>query len=106
MRTRHLGDFEQMVLLSLMRLGANAYGVTVRREISECAGRNVSIGAVYTTLDRLERRGFVSSREGDPTPERGGRAKRFFRIEAPGIRALEESRQTMHRMWDGLPQGA
>jgi PadR family transcriptional regulator PadR len=106
MSTKYVGDFEQMVLLSLMRLGANAYGMTIRREISERAEREVSIGAVYTTLDRLERRGLISSREGSPTPERGGRAKRFFRIEAPGVKALQESRETMLRMWDGLPQKA
>ena len=106
-KRENLGEFEQIVLLAVFRLRGNAYGVPIRREISDRAGRDVSLGAVYTTLDRLERKGFVSSREGEPTPERGGRAKRFFRIEAPGIRALNESRETMDRMWDGLvPNGA
>ncbi len=93
-----LGHFEERVLLALVRLRENAYGVSVRRELSERTGREVSLGAVYTTLDRLEQKGYVSSRMGDPTPERGGRAKRYFRIEAPGMRALNECRETIARM--------
>jgi PadR family transcriptional regulator PadR len=87
-----LGRFEELVLLALVRLRENAYGVPIRREIAEQTGRDVSFGAVYTTLERLERKGYVSSRVGEPTPERGGRAKRYFRIETPGVRALEHSR--------------
>jgi DNA-binding PadR family transcriptional regulator len=87
-----LGRFEELVLLALVRLREDAsYGVPIRREIAERTGRDVSFGAVYTTLERLARKGYVSSRLGDPTPERGGRAKRYFRIEAPGITALNES---------------
>ena len=97
-----LGEFEQIVLLALLRLRATAYGVSIRREIAERTGRDIAIGAVYTTLDRLERKGFVSSTVGEPTPERGGRAKRYYKIEAPGQRALHRSRETMNRMWDGL----
>jgi DNA-binding PadR family transcriptional regulator len=93
-----LGRFEELLLLALVRLGETAYGVTIRREIAERTGRDVSFGAVYTTLERLARKGYVSSRMGDPTPERGGRAKKYFRIEAPGIRALERSRETVMRM--------
>jgi len=93
-----LGRFEEYVLLALVRLRENAYGVTVRREIADRTGRDVSFGAVYTTLERLERKGYVSSRVGEPTPERGGRAKRYFRIEAPGRRALNSSRETIARM--------
>ena len=93
-----LGRFEELVLLALVRLRENAYGVTIRREIADRTGRDVSFGAVYTTLDRLERKGYVLSRMGDPTPERGGRAKKYFRLEAPGIRALNESRETVARM--------
>jgi PadR family transcriptional regulator PadR len=93
-----LGQFEELVLLALVRLRGNAYGVTIRREIAERTGRGVSFGAVYTTLERLERKGYVSSRMGEPTPERGGRAKRYFRIEAPGIRALERSREAVASM--------
>jgi PadR family transcriptional regulator PadR len=93
-----LGRFEEIVLLALARLRENAYGVTIRREIAERTGRDVSFGAVYTTLERLERKGYVSSRMGEPTAERGGRAKRYFRIEAPGRRALNSSRETIARM--------
>jgi PadR family transcriptional regulator, regulatory protein PadR len=93
-----LGRFEEIVLLALGRLREGAYGVPIRREIAERTGRDVSFGAVYTTLERLERKGYVSSRMGDPTPERGGRAKRYFQIEAPGIRALNESRAAVARM--------
>jgi DNA-binding PadR family transcriptional regulator len=93
-----LGRFEEIVLLALVRLRENAYGVPIRREIAERTGRDVSFGAVYTTLDRLQRKGYVSSRMGDPTPERGGRAKRYFRIEAPGVRALNGARETVASM--------
>ena len=97
-RNDRLGRFEEIVLLALVRLRENAYGVTIRREIAERTGRDASFGAVYTTLERLERKGYVSSRVGEPTPERGGRAKRYFRIEAPGRRALNSSRETIARM--------
>jgi DNA-binding PadR family transcriptional regulator len=98
----NLGEFEQLVLLALIRLRENAYGMPIRREIADRTERDVSVGAIYTTLDRLEAKGFVSSHKGSPTPERGGRAKRYFKIEAPGLRALNQSRQTLERMWDGL----
>lgn len=100
-----LGEFEQVAMLALIRLQNNAYGVPIRQEISERIGRDVSIGAIYTTLDRLEKKGFVSSRLGDPTPERGGRAKRYFKVEAPGIKALNESRKVMRRMWANVVLG-
>jgi DNA-binding PadR family transcriptional regulator len=93
-----LGRFEELVLLALVRLRENAYGVTIRREIAERTGRDVSFGAVYTTLERLERKGYAASRLGEPTPERGGRAKKYFRIEAPGISALEHSREIIAKM--------
>jgi DNA-binding PadR family transcriptional regulator len=101
----YLGEFEQLILAALIRLGNDAYGVTIHDELVERAGRDVSFGAIYATLDRLEQKGFVSSRRGDPTPERGGRAKRFFRIEAPGLRALEQSWQMSDRMRAGLVFG-
>jgi len=101
----YLGEFEQLILLALVRLGNNAYGMTVRREIEERAERNVSIGAVYATLDRLEEKGYVTSHFGEATPERGGRAKRFFAISASGVYALNESRETLSRMWKGLRLG-
>jgi PadR family transcriptional regulator PadR len=102
MKGDYLGEFEQIVLAALLRLGENAYGMAVRREIEERATRQTSIGAVYATLERLEAKGYVSSHEGEPTPERGGRAKRFFRIESDGMRVLRESQETMRRMMAGL----
>jgi DNA-binding PadR family transcriptional regulator len=93
-----LGDFERIVLLALVRLRENAYGVTIRREIEERAGREVSYGALYTTLDRMEAKGYVSSRIGEPTQVRGGRAKKYFQIAAPGIEALNKTRQTIASM--------
>jgi DNA-binding PadR family transcriptional regulator len=90
--------FEELVLLAVVRLRENAYGVTIRREIAERTGRDVSFGAVYTTLERLQRKGHVSSRLGDSTPERGGRAKRYFRIEAPGITALNKTQEMITSM--------
>jgi DNA-binding PadR family transcriptional regulator len=89
-------------VIAAVRLRENAYGVTIRREIAERTGRDVSFGAVYTTLERLQTKGYVSSRMGEPTPERGGRAKRFFRIEAPGITALNRSRQLVACMTEGF----
>ncbi|MGH7713739.1 MAG: PadR family transcriptional regulator [Gemmatimonadaceae bacterium] len=97
-----LGSLEQIVLIALMRLGANAYGMTVRREIEERTGRDLSIGAVYATLERLEGKGYVSSSLGEPTPERGGRAKRLFRIEADGQRALRATQDAMRKMTAGM----
>jgi PadR family transcriptional regulator PadR len=97
-----LGEFEQIVLLALLHLGPRAYGMAVRREIEERTGRNVSIGAVYATLERLEAKGYVSSSEGEPTAERGGRAKRFFRIESDGQRALQSSQEVVRKMMAGL----
>ena len=89
-KPHYLGEFEELLLLAVMRLRENAYGVTIRKVVSEATRREISIGAVYTTLGRLEEKGYVSSYHGDPTPERGGRAKRFFKIEGAGRRALEE----------------
>jgi len=97
-----LGDFEQLLLLSILRLQAAAYGVAIRREIELHAGRSATIGAVYTTLDRLERKGFVSSRLGDPTGERGGRAKKFFKLEPAGAVALRNSLTSTRAMLKGL----
>ena len=103
-KTEHefFGEFEQVVLLALARLGDRAYGMAVHREIEERTGRDVAIGSVYRALDRLQRKGHVSSRLGEPTPERGGRAKRFYSIESPGIWALRKSRKMFARLWEGL----
>lgn len=97
-----LGEFEQVVLLAVARLEGEGYGVSIRREIERRTGREVTIGAVYATLSRLEDKELVSSREGETRPRRGGRARRHFRIEPAGVRALEETRGMMDRMWDGV----
>lgn len=96
------GGFEQLVMLAVTRLGNNAYGMTVRGEIEERTGRKVSLGAVYSTLDRLEAKGYVTSRQATGGPERGGRARRFFRTTAPGVRALNEGIAALDRMREGV----
>ena len=101
MRT-FLGEFEQLLLLALLKLGDEAYGVRIRQAIESGAGRPVSAGAVYTALERLERQGLVSSRLGDPTPERGGKRKRYYRLEADGASALKQAQAALARMAKGL----
>jgi DNA-binding PadR family transcriptional regulator len=98
----YVGEFEQLVLLALLRLGRDGYGATIRTEIEARAGRRVSISAVYTTLERLERKGLVRSRIGAPTPQRGGKRKRHFELLPPGLRALRHSHRTLKAMTDGL----
>jgi PadR family transcriptional regulator PadR len=100
-----LGSLEHIVLLAVLRLGNNAYGMTVRREIEARTGRNLSIGAVYATLERLQGKGYVSSFTGEPTSERGGRAKRHFRIEAAGQEALRASQRAIRSMSVGVKAG-
>ena len=97
-----LGEFEQVVLLAVAHLGGRGYGVTIRKEIERRAGREVTVGSVYATLSRLEEKGMASSWEGDPTPRRGGRARKHYRIEPAGVRALEESRGMLDAMWNGV----
>jgi DNA-binding PadR family transcriptional regulator len=97
-----LGEFEQVVLLAILRLGENAYGVTIRNEIAEGTRREPSRGALYTTLDRLEEKGFVRSRLGDPTPERGGRAKRYFTVTKHGRAALLQAQRAYQSLLEGL----
>jgi DNA-binding PadR family transcriptional regulator len=97
-----LGEFEQIVLLAVLRLGTNAYGFAVQQEIHRCTGRTCSIGAIYTTLDRMERKGFVSSCIGEPTPLRGGRAKKYFKVEGAGEAALKRSHNATASMIAGL----
>jgi PadR family transcriptional regulator len=101
-RRDYLGEFEHIVVLALLRLEDRAYGVTVRQEIEFRTKREVSIGAVYATLDRLESKGYVKSRRGDPTPERGGRAKRFFRVTAKGMTAVNRTQRALQKMAHGL----
>jgi PadR family transcriptional regulator PadR len=97
-----LGEFEQIVLLALVRLGPDAYGATVRREIEVRARREVSISAVYTTLERLEQKGLVRSRIGEPTPERGGRRRRHFELLPPGARSLRDAYSAFAGMTAGI----
>ena len=95
------GQFEQLVLTAILTLREDAYGVTIHSKVEDLSRpKTVSLGAVYVTLDRLEDKGFIKSRLTDPTPERGGRAKRCYRLEALGERVLEDSAVTAKRMWD------
>jgi len=98
----HLGEFEQIVLLAILRLGQEAYGVPIRIEIERRTGRAVTVGALYRTLDRLEDKGYISSAFSQPTPERGGRSKRYFTVRPRGLRTLRASRQALSAMWEGL----
>ena len=102
MQVLNLGEFEQLILLAILRLGDDAYGVTIRAELSERAGRTVAPGALYTALERLEAKGLITSRMGNPTPQRGGRAKRFVTVTATGIEALSRALQAYERLLDGL----
>ena len=98
----YLGEFEHLTVLAVLRLADKAYGVTVRQEIENRTTREVSIGAVYATLDRLEAKGFIKSHLGDPTPERGGRSKRFFEVTPKGIAAVNRTRRALESMSEGL----
>ena len=98
----HLGEFEQIVLLSVVRLGAGAYGVPIRQEIEKRIGREVTIGALYSTLDRLEAKGYLHSWFADPTPQRGGRSKRYFQLLPAGLQALTDCKAMLDRMWRGI----
>ena len=102
--TTRLGEFEQLLLFALVRLGDDAYGMTVRREIESRTGRSVSSGAIYTAMERLEARGYVSSTTGDPTPRRGGKRKKYYRIEQAGAEALSRSYDALNEMARVLKQ--
>jgi DNA-binding PadR family transcriptional regulator len=102
MGREHLGELEQIVLLAVLRVGQDAYGVPIRLEIEHRTGRSLTVGALYRTLDRLELKGYVGSWFGDPTPERGGRSKRYFKVRPAGLRALRASRDALAAMWHGL----
>ncbi len=97
-KKNHLGQFEEILLLAILHLGEQAYGARIRQKVEEAMEKSVAIGAVYTTLDRLERKGFVISWQGDPTPERGGRAKRYFRVEGAGEQALRDTREAREKL--------
>jgi PadR family transcriptional regulator PadR len=100
----YLGEFELMILLAVIHLGEEAYGVPISRELEKHRGRDVSVGSVYAALERLETKGLVSSRVGEPTPERGGKAKRYFRVTADGLREVHETRRVLSRLWRALPE--
>jgi PadR family transcriptional regulator len=104
MARQYLTDLELMVLLAILRVGDEAYGVTIAREIADTAGREVALAVVYSTLDRLEARALVSSSLGEPTAERGGRAKKFFRVTAQGIRQARDAQRAFSALWRDIPQ--
>jgi DNA-binding PadR family transcriptional regulator len=99
-----MGGFELLVLLALIRLGDEAYGVPISEAIEESSGRDVALGSVYITLERLENKGFVSSALGEPTAVRGGRAKTYFRITAKGLREVRQAQRTLIKLWRDVPQ--
>ena len=101
-RGEFLGELEQMLLLAVARLGEEAYGMAIREEIERRTATEVAIASVYAALDRLGRQGYVRSWVGSPTPERGGRAKRFFGLEPAGARALHRARAALDNLWDNL----
>ena len=102
-RRAYLGEMELMVLLTIVRLDDDAYGVPISKELLNLTGRDVALGSIYAALDRLEEKGFVTSSLGDPTPERGGRAKRYFRVTPAGLRALRMTREALTTLWHGIP---
>lgn len=104
MNQQHLTDFELMLVLAILRIGEEAYGVAIAREIERTCGRRVVLAAAYAALDRMEQSGLVASRLGSPTPERGGRAKRFFSVTPRGIRAARDTQNAFIALWRDLPQ--
>ncbi len=93
-----------MIVLAILRIGEDAYGVPIAAEIEQTGGRAVLVGAIYTALDRLEENGLVTSAYGDPTPERGGRAKRFFKVTAKGLKAVKDTQRSLTALWSGIPE--
>jgi DNA-binding PadR family transcriptional regulator len=100
----NLGEFELMILLAVIRLGEEAYGLPISKELLETTGRSVALGSVYAALDRLEQKQLVSSTLGDPTPARGGRAKRYFRVTPKGISEANTTKKALTSLWHGIPQ--
>src|SRR5690348_14986197 len=106
-RTREfLGQYELLVMLAVLRLGRDAYGVPIAAEIAERTGREMLQGSVYATLERLQDKGLVTSELGEATPQRGGRAKRYFRLTAQGVRQVRQAQHALEAMWVDLPQSA
>jgi PadR family transcriptional regulator PadR len=102
-RRDYLGHFELMVLLAVIRVGEDAYGVPISHEIEARTGKEVALGSVYAALERMEEKGLISSTLGDPTPERGGRAKKYFRVTATGLREAREAQRSLVKLWQGVP---
>ncbi len=102
MGAKHIGELEQMVLLAIIRLGSDAYGMSVLRELQTRANRAVSRGALYLVLERMVQKGYLATRLGEPTPGRGGRAKRFFELTEAGKEALRVSGRSLLALWDGM----
>jgi PadR family transcriptional regulator PadR len=100
----YLGEFELTIILAVIHLGEEAYGVPISRELERLRGKDVSVGSVYAALERLESKGLIASSLGDPTPERGGKAKRYFRITKAGLRQVHETRRTLSKLWKKLPE--
>src|SRR5262245_24025154 len=100
----YLGNFEMMVLLCLLRLGEGAYGVPISNEIERQSGRPIAVGSVYAALERLERKGLITSRWGEPTAERGGRAKKHFSVTASGLKELRQTQKTLISLWKGVAE--
>lgn len=100
----YLGEFEHLVLLSIHHLTTNAYGVTIRQHLKKTIDREVSIGALYSTAERLEKKGYISSKKGEAKAERGGKAKRYFTLTAQGITSLAETKSKLELMWNTLPE--
>jgi PadR family transcriptional regulator, regulatory protein PadR len=99
----YLGEFELMILLTIIRLGDEVYGVPLARELSTIRGGDVAVGSVYAALDRLELKGLIASNLGDPSPERGGRAKRYFRVTEQGLKSVRETRRILSKLWKSFP---
>jgi DNA-binding PadR family transcriptional regulator len=104
MRKRDISNFELMILLALIRLGDRAYGVPISKEIEERTGREAALGSVYAALERMEKKGLVVSELGEATPERGGKAKRFFHVTGKGLKEVRETQRALETLWRGLPE--
>lgn len=100
--SKHVGELEHLILLAIVRLGPDAYGMSILRELDERADRQVSRGALYLILERMVQKGYLDTRMGDPTSQRGGRAKRFFELTEAGEQALRVSGRSLLALWDGL----
>jgi DNA-binding PadR family transcriptional regulator len=103
MQRNLLTDFELMILLAVLRVGDDGYGAAIAREIEATGGRTVMLGALYAALERMERNALVTSSLGDPTPARGGRAKKFFKVTPRGLRAVKETQRALVALWSGVP---